>query len=81
MDTQYSKSIVSIVAATLAVLGAAVTDGLITPVDAVSIAIAVVTAVAVYLVPNLDTGAPTYAKGTTPDSPRSWPSWPARRAG
>ena len=63
MLAQYAKAIVAIIAAALAVLGAAVTDGIITPIEAVNIAIALFTAVGVYLVPNLDTGPRAYAKG------------------
>lgn len=63
MLAQYAKAIVAIIVAALAVLGAAVTDGIITPIEAVDIAIALFTAVGVYLVPNLDTRPRAYAKG------------------
>ncbi|MBN9376310.1 MAG: hypothetical protein J0I40_13160 [Cellulomonas sp.] len=63
MLTQYAKAIAAIIAAALAVIGAAITDGTITPVEAVTIAIAILTAVVVYLVPNFDAGAQAYAKG------------------
>ncbi|MCV2396185.1 hypothetical protein OEB99_17885 [Actinotalea sp. M2MS4P-6] len=63
MLTTYTNAIVAIIASALAVLGAATTDGIVTPVEAINIAIAVVTAAEVYLVPNLDTGIRAYAKG------------------
>lgn len=63
MLAQYAKAVVAIIAAALATLGAAVTDGTVTPAEAVTVAIALFTTIGVYLVPNLDTGPRAYAKG------------------
>ena len=60
--TTYTKAIVAIAAAALVVLGAALTDNEVTTVELVNIAIAIVTAIGVYLVPNLDDGPRRYAK-------------------
>lgn len=57
MLAQYAEAIVAIIAAALAVLGAAVTDGIITPVEAVNIAIALFTAVGVYLAARYQGGS------------------------
>jgi hypothetical protein len=61
--TRYTKAIVSILAAALVVLGAALTDNDVSTLELTNIGIAVVTAIGVYLVPNLPTGARRYAKG------------------
>lgn len=63
MLTRYTKAVVAIVAAVLVVLGAALTDDTVSQLELVQIAIALVTAVSVYLVPNLDAGTRRYAKG------------------
>lgn len=65
MLAQYAKAIASIIAAALAVLVTAVTDGVLTPLETATLAVAVVTAIGVYLIPNLDAGAQRYAKGIT----------------
>lgn len=63
MISQYSKSIASIIAAALAVVVTTNTgDGLSTP-ELINIAIAIVTAVGVYAVPNVAEGFRAYAKG------------------
>lgn len=58
----YTKAIVAIIAAVLVVLGAALTDQAVTQIELVQIGIAFVTAVGVYLVPNLTAGPARYAK-------------------
>lgn len=58
----YAKSIVLVVAAVIAVLASAVSDNTVTAIEYVNIAIAGVTAVAAYFVPNLKEGAAKYAK-------------------
>ena len=63
MIVQYAKAIAFIVAAALAALIAPITDGVLTPLELVTVCIAVVTAVGVYLVPNLPTGVGSYLKG------------------
>ncbi len=60
--TNYSKSILAIVAAGIAVVVAALSDGTVTPSEMVNVAIAMVTAVGVYLVPNLPSGPAKYFK-------------------
>jgi hypothetical protein len=49
----YAKSIVSILAAALAILATALTDGVVTSAEYVNIGIATITAVGVFLMPNL----------------------------
>ena len=58
MLAEYAKAIAAIIAAALAVLVTAVTDNVITPLEAVTIAVQVGAAIGVYLVPNLPTGWP-----------------------
>ena len=60
--TLYAKAILAIITAALAALAAALTDGALSSAEAVTIGIAIVTAVGVYLVPNLDAGPARYAK-------------------
>lgn len=60
--SQYTKSIVTIIAAGLGILTAALTDGVVTPLEYVNIVIAIVTAFGVYGVQNLPEGAKKYAK-------------------
>lgn len=59
----YAKAIVYIITAGLVVLGAALTDDVVSTSEWLNIGIAGVTAVGVYLVPNLGTGVQHYAKG------------------
>jgi hypothetical protein len=49
---RYAKTILAIIAAGLGILTAALSDDVVTPAELVNVAIAVVTAVGVYLVPN-----------------------------
>lgn len=58
----YAKSIVMVIAAGLGILTAALTDNVVTPLEFVNIAIAIVAAGGVYLVPNLPLGVAKYAK-------------------
>jgi hypothetical protein len=58
----YAKSIVSILAAALAILATALTDGVVTSAEYVNIGIATLTAVGVFLVPNLPDKARGYTK-------------------
>lgn len=58
----YAKSIVMIIAAGIAILGSALTDNLVTPIEYVNIAIAMVTAIGVYLIPNLPAGPAKFGK-------------------
>lgn len=58
----YAKAIVSILAAGLGILTAALSDGKVSPVEFVNVAIAIVTAVGVYLIPNLPDGPARVAK-------------------
>lgn len=59
-----AKFIVMLATAVVSAVAAAVTDGKITPVEWVNVAIAGVTAISVYLVPNLPAGSgiATYTK-------------------
>lgn len=52
----YSKTIVTILAAGLGIFTAALSDGVVTPLEIVNIIIALGTAVGVYLIPNLPSG-------------------------
>lgn len=63
LPSRYAKAIVAIVTAAVGVLVTALTDDVVTLVEALGVAIAVVTAVGVYLVPNLSDGVGRYAKG------------------
>ena len=63
MLAQYAKAVVAIIAAALAVLVTAVTDNVITPLEAVAVAVQVGAAIGVYMVPNLPEGWRRYAKG------------------
>lgn len=62
LPSRYSKAIVAILTAAVTVLVAALTDGLVTTVETVNVAVAILTAVSVYLVPNLPAGIGQYAK-------------------
>lgn len=59
---QYSKSIVMILASALGIYVAAKSDGVVTPVEYVNIGIGIVTAIGVYLLPNLPSGAAKFTK-------------------
>lgn len=52
----YSKSLVTIVAAGVGILAAAMSDGAVSATEYVNIALAIVTAIGVYLIPNLPAG-------------------------
>jgi len=58
----YAKSIIMTIGAGVAVFVAALTDGHITPVEYINIAIAIAGAVLVYIVPNESAGAGKYTK-------------------
>jgi len=58
----YAKAIVMIISAGIAILGSALTDNLVTPIEYVNIAIAMVTAIGVYLIPNLPAGLAKFGK-------------------
>jgi len=58
----YAKSILLVVAAGIGILTAALTDGTVSSIEYVNIGIAVVGAVAVYIVPNLAAGIGQYIK-------------------
>lgn len=60
--SRYTKAVVAIIAAVLVVFGAAITDDVVTTLEAVNIAVALVTAIGVYLVPNLPAGPGAYLK-------------------
>lgn len=62
LPSAYAKAIVAIAMAALTALVAALTDDQLTVVELVHVAVAVVTAVGVYLVPNLPSGVGRYAK-------------------
>jgi hypothetical protein len=62
MTSRYTKAVVAILAAVLVVFGAAITDDVVTTLEVVNVAIALVTAVGVYLVPNLPAGPGAYLK-------------------
>lgn len=61
--SSYVKTIVSILAATVAVLGAALTDGEISAIEWINIGIAFVTALGVYQFANEGEGFSRYKKG------------------
>jgi hypothetical protein len=58
----YAKSIVMIISAGIGILVAALSDNLVSATEYTNIGIAIVTAVGVYLVPNLSAGAAKFAK-------------------
>lgn len=62
LPSRYAKAFVAILTAVLAVLVTALTDNTVTLVEGLGIGVAGLTAVSVYLVPNLDAGAGKYAK-------------------
>ena len=59
---RYAKAILAIIAAVLVVLVSALSDGHVSAIEATNSGIAGVTAVGVYLVPNLASGAGAYLK-------------------
>lgn len=63
IPSRYAKAIVAIVAALSLAFSAALTDGVVTTLEAASVGIALLTAVGVYLVPNLPAGIGRWAKG------------------
>lgn len=62
LPSMYAKAIVAIVTAGLTVLAAALTDGVVVLDERLGIGLAIVNAMAVYLVPNLPSGVGRYAK-------------------
>jgi hypothetical protein len=62
LPSVYAKAIVAILTAALTVLAAALTDGVVVLDERFGIALALVNAAAVYLVPNLPSGVGRYAK-------------------
>lgn len=62
LPSRYAKALVAILTAALGVLVTALTDNRVTPVELTNLAIAVLTAAAVYLVPNLPAGPGAWAK-------------------
>lgn len=58
----YSKAILAIVAAAVTALLAATTDGVVTISELVNVGVAIVTALGVYLIPNLPGQITGYAK-------------------
>lgn len=61
--SKYTKAIVSIIAAVAIALSTALSDNALGSVEIVTVALAFITAVSVYLVPNLDGSVSRYAKG------------------
>jgi hypothetical protein len=62
LPSKYAKAIVAIATAGLTVLAAALTDGVVVLDERFGIGLAIVNAMAVYLVPNLPSGVGRYAK-------------------
>jgi hypothetical protein len=62
LPSMYAKAIVAILTAVLTVLAAALTDGVVVLDERLGIGLALVNAMAVYLVPNLPSGVGRYAK-------------------
>lgn len=62
LPSRYAKAIVAILTAVVTVLVAALTDNRVSTVEVVQVAIALVAAVGVYLVPNLADGVGRYTK-------------------
>lgn len=58
----YAKSIVMVIAAGIGILTAALSDGVVSPVEYVTIAISILTAIGAYLIPNMSSGVGAYAK-------------------
>jgi|GEM_PF-2270780 len=62
LPSRYAKALIAIATAALSVLVTALADSTVTLVELLAVAVAVVTAVGVYLVPNLPSGVGRYAK-------------------
>jgi len=62
IPSRYAKAIVAILTAVVTVLAAALTDNYVTHMELAGIGIALLTAVAVYLIPNLPAGIGRWAK-------------------
>lgn len=62
LPSTYAKAVVGILTATLLVVATAVTDNRVEDFEIVGIALALVTAVGVYLIPNLASGVGHWAK-------------------
>lgn len=62
LPSKYSKAIVAILTAAATVLATAITDNFVTLDERFGIVLAIVNAIAVYLVPNLSAGVGRYAK-------------------
>lgn len=62
LPSKYAKAIVAILTAAATVLATAITDNFVTLDERLGIALAIVNAIAVYLVPNLNAGVGRYAK-------------------
>jgi hypothetical protein len=62
LPSRYAKAIVAILAAVVALLVSALTDDVVTLVEVLGIFTAGVTAIGVYLVPNLPSGVGRFAK-------------------
>lgn len=58
----YAKSIVLVIAAGIGILTAALSDGVVSPVEFVNIGISIVAAIGAYLIPNMPSGIGAYAK-------------------
>jgi hypothetical protein len=59
---QYAKAIVLVLAAGLSIFVAASTDNVVSPVEYTNIGLGILTAIGVYLIPNLQAGVAKYAK-------------------
>lgn len=62
LPSKYAKALVAIATAVVALLVTALTDDVVTLVEVLGIFVAGVTAIGVYLVPNLPSGVGRYAK-------------------
>ena len=62
LPSHYSKAIVAILTAAVVAVIAALTDDIVTAVEVTQIAVAIVAAIGVYLIPNLPSGVGRYAK-------------------
>lgn len=62
LPSRYAKAIVAVLTAALSFLVTAITDNVVTLDERFGLALAIVTAVGVYLVPNFSAGVARYAK-------------------
>jgi hypothetical protein len=62
MITTYAKSILLVIASAVTILVAALSDNVVTVPELINVGIAIVTAVGVYFVPNLEAGVARYFK-------------------